>query len=568
MDALDGLAVSDEVLTLLAPSGEFDAHYESRALPLSTGPTIEVIPVPYIADRLLVAVPYSTWHRTTAKRILPPQSMHKPQAVEVIACMLDQREVGLDVTMKIWMGFLAEDLVGQLCTLDMVETTDYVFLTGESPGYLPLADSLVEAAQEHFAFVSAAEAPEEEELPVVVDREEGSGLPAQGGLELRMDKLEDALARISASLEQLGAPERDQGRTSPAPRRSALKKTGGTGALSEKFPLLDPSVAAAAISAGVGEDALMDMQKLLGVSAARSKQLGEPQLKLAPKPRAKKNELSETESEEEGGDPASGSADPAGGSPAVARSLKQLTKIVSALTADKMKKAKASKVEAALDGISASSYSELGGLGTGKKAAAARRVLRSSLTEAPEELYVLIERYMMEDLALQTLTPGQPEKSLCCRAWIEHRSRIGSYKTAAYSAWAAGGIHDCLIQGNVAQARARAALLVLMLDQTAADRGSWVLSSELALEPPPPMGALSQHHPPAVGDGEAPFSRLLDARWAEVSLAHLREAEDYVAKRSKLGKRGTEDDGAAAAKAKAKAKQKPGGQGGGGGQES
>ena len=346
-----------------------------------------------------------------------------------------------------------------------------------------------------------------------------------------------------------------------------MKKTGGTGALSEKFPLLDPSVAAAAISAGVGEDALMDMQKLLGASAGRAKQLEEPRLKLAPKAAAKKkNELSETESEEDGGDIASGSADLAGGGPAVARSLKQLTKIVSALTADRLKKAKSSRVEAALDGISATSYSEVSGLGTGKKAAAARRILRSSLTEAPEEIYVLIERYMMEDLALQTLTPGQPEKALCCRAWIEHRSRIGSYKTAAYSAWAAGGIHDSLIQGNVAQARARAALLVLMLDQTATDRGSWVLSSELALEPPPPMGALSQHHPPAVGDGEAPFSRLLDPRWAEVSLAHLREAEDYVNKRSKLGKKGAEED-AAGAKAKAKAKQKPGGQGGGGSQE-
>lgn len=168
---------------------------------------------------------------------------------------------------------------------------------------------------------------------------------------------------------------------------------------------------------------------------------------------------------------------------------------------------------------------------------------------------------MMEDLALQTLTPGQPSSGLSCRAWIEHRSRIGSYKTAAYCSWAAGGIHDAFMQGNIAQARARVALLVLMLDQTAVDRGSWALSSELSLEPPPPMGALSQHHPPAVGDGEAPWSRLLDPRWAEVCLSHLREAEDYLSKRSKLGKKGSEEDSAAAAKAKAKAKQKASGGG-------
>ena len=210
MDDLDGLAVSDEVLTLLAPSGEFDAHYEFRALPLSTGPTVEVIPVAYIADRLLVAVPHSAWHRTTAKRILPPQGMHKPQSVEIVACLLDQREVGLDVTMKVWMGYLAEDLVGQLCSMDMVETTDYVFLTGESPGFLPLAEALVEAAQEHFAFVSAAEVIDADEQPIAPEQPEGSGSQKRSGLEVRMGKMEDALARISASLDKITGPTMEQ----------------------------------------------------------------------------------------------------------------------------------------------------------------------------------------------------------------------------------------------------------------------------------------------------------------------------------------------------------------------
>ena len=559
MDDLDGLAESDEVPTLLAASGVFDTHYEFRALPLTTGPTIEVIPVAYINDRLLVAVPHTTWHRTTAKRILPSHALQKPQVVEVVACLPDQREVGLEVTMKIWMGFLAEDLVGKLCSMDMVETTDYVFLTGDLPSVLPLAESLTEAAQEHFAFVSAAEHEEDDQEE---SKEKGrDGYGSEKVLESRMDKMEDALARIASTLDKLNVEQPDRVHFAPEPRRSALRRPKSSGSIAEKFPMMDQSVVAAAISAGVGEDALMEMQKVLGGAAARGKQLGEPPLRLTPKAAPKKNELSESESEEEVEVVASGSAASTDGAPTLARSLKKLTKIVSVLTEDKVKKSKVSKVEAALDGISASGYSETGGLGTGKKAAAARRVLRSSLTEAPEELYTLIERYMMEDLALQTLTPGQPSSGLSCRAWIEHRSRIGSYKTAAYCSWAAGGIHDALMQGNIAQARARVALLVLMLDQTAFDRGSWALSSELSLEPPPPMGALSQHHPPAVGDGEAPWSRLLDPRWAEVCLSHLREAEDYLSKRSKLGKKGSEEDSAAAAKAKAKAKQKASGGG-------
>ena len=129
------------------------------------------------------------------------------------------------------------------------------------------------------------------------------------------------------------------------------------------------------------------------------------------------------------------------------------------------------KVEAALEGISSSGVTD-GSLGTGKKAAAARRALRSALQESPDEIYGLLEKLMLEDLSHQTITPGQPGPALCARAWLEHRSRVGAYKTSAYAAWSAAGILDSLISGNVAAARARAGLLILMLDQAAADRGS------------------------------------------------------------------------------------------------
>ena len=74
-----------------------------------------------------------------------------------------------------------------------------------------------------------------------------------------------------------------------------------------------------------------------------------------------------------------------------------------------------------------------------------------------------------------------------------------------------------------------------MLDQAAADRGSWVLASALSLEQGPPFAALSHHLPPSVGDGEVPFSRLLDPRWAEVALCHLKDTEEYVNRRGKVG---------------------------------
>lgn len=64
---------------------------------------------------------------------------------------------------------------------------------------------------------------------------------------------------------------------------------------------------------------------------------------------------------------------------------------------------------------------------------------------------------------------------------VEHRSRVGRWKSAARSAW------QWVAKGNVAGARARFSLLILTLDQKACDRGSWVLSVELSLEQGPPM---------------------------------------------------------------------------------
>lgn len=139
---------------------------------------------------------------------------------------------------------------------------------------------------------------------------------------------------------------------------------------------------------------------------------------------------------------------------------------------------------------------------------------------------------------------------------MEHRSRLGAYKTSAFSCWSACGILQDLINGRVAHARARAGLLVLQLDQCAIDRGSWGLASELALEQGPPLSTLASHTLPSVSDGESPFSKLLDARWAEVFLTHLQDAENYVTKRRNLGKKVSSQDDASDDKQHPKSKAK------------
>eukprot|EP00913_Durusdinium_trenchii_P020149 g18934.t1 len=218
------------------------------------------------------------------------------------------------------------------------------------------------------------------------------------------------------------------------------------------------------------------------------------------------------------------------------QALGKLTAIVENLAAEKTKR-KNPALDALLDGAHGSG-SDSAGSGAGKRSAIARRALVKALTSSPQEVYQLIEKRMMEDLSGRTRTPAQPEPTLSARAWVEHRSYIGQYKTLAHSAWGISGVIDCLVTGKVEEARARANLLLLQLDQVAADRGSWQLAASLSLEALPPFATLATHHPPDVTMGEQPFSKLLDPRWSKVALAYLKDTDDYIEKRKKLGQKG------------------------------
>lgn len=101
--------------------------------------------------------------------------------------------------------------------------------------------------------------------------------------------------------------------------------------------------------------------------------------------------------------------------------------------------------------------------------------------------------------------------------------------------------------------------MLVQIDQMCIDKGSWTLAAEISLEQGPPFASLGNHSLPVIADGESPFSRILDSRWSEVMLAHLKDAEDYVQKRRNLGKKFTneeslQDAGRPKAKPKPKAK--------------
>ena len=578
MDGLDGLEERPEEEAPARPfvvreDGTAEFHYDLWRLRTPLGVLIQCIMVSHVADgRYLAAFPQSAWHRQTQKRSLPPV-LSKPLLVEVLVAHLSDRQEALEDYMKVWVGYITAE------TYEMMEPyldgmqIDQEFKMAAGTEYLPYAPALIEALDERFAFLSAESGTGGGDA--LREGREGSGLGEMSDIPSRVASLETLMDKMNGNLEavlgKLGHGHVRGAASTPglvtfAPSASQIPaRSGRQDAQARKFPGLDASVVSAALAAGVPEENLSEMQRLLGAGGRATHRLREPALRSHGKKEKAVEPLDESEEEADLDFPAGepGSVE-VGEAATMEGAMAKLTELVALLSADKLKRAKSTKMDLALENLAGS----LGGAesssgSSGKRAAAARRALRVGLQETPEEISSVIEKLMLEDLLLRTQAPGMPASDFNARAWVEHRSRIGAYKTSAYMSWAAAGVLDDLVRGRVSHARARAGLMLVMLDQVAIDRGSWVLGAELMLEQGPPLSTLASHTLPSVSDGESPFSKILDSRWAEVMHSHLRDAEDYLQKRRNLGKKTTEDaekdkekDGVRPQRPKAKAKGK------------
>ena len=538
------------------PVGQFVARRDASQS------SLQIIQVGEFEGKLLVAVPLAAWHRQLAQRVLPYNALSKPTLVEVQAALPGDLTAPIDdLYLKVWVGYLKDSYRGDLEVLEEFNV-DFWFDGDSDRRALPYAHGLVEMAQEHFAFFSADGAstvmvPEGEVLDVPPESGGGSGLDGEPMTEadVRLSRMEDALQRMGVQIQslmgpKLGAPKKKAQAKPPAKAKPKAAQNVGSSAArretAEAFPLLDAGVVAAALQAGVPQTSLMEMQKLMGANSSKASKVSDMNPKIKPRP----DPLSEGEDVENFDEMPRqdyGYADP----PDRGSTMDKLTSIIEILTEDRVKKASQSKLDIALDGGSSGS-TDHPLQGTGKKAAAARRALRASYQDCPEEISGLIERLIYEDLNNMTMPPGMTSRSVNARSWVEFRSRITSHKTSAYASWGVAGILDSLIAGDYKKARARSAVLLMCLVQAAVDSGSWALAGEISLEPAPPFMSLSAHRPPAVADGESPYSRLLDARWAEVSLAHLKETDEYLLKRRNVGRNykaaatGSTDDAAEA----------------------
>ena len=245
---------ADRLSLVVAADGSINPEYPIYTLPGAAESHVQVACVAELGDRILVAVPSTVWHKKTNKRLLGSKLLQKVTAVQVPCCTPDQRQdMDPEMVLKVWMGFLTSEALTLLELGDVIPEVEHEFgAEMDDASVIPFAQGLVDAAQEHFAFVSAQE---EEPLPVL----EGKSGDV-GEMEDRISKLESLMQTVAHNLETLvggkETPQRLLAKEKVKPKPKAAQKTVGDGG---KFPLLDPGVVAASLAAGIEEEALEQM---------------------------------------------------------------------------------------------------------------------------------------------------------------------------------------------------------------------------------------------------------------------------------------------------------------------
>lgn len=504
--------------------------------------TTGILLVAFFKDRYLVAVPSSLWHRKAASRKLPPGALVRPLSIEVPAVLNEsEEEAELRLSCRVCLGWLSSDLLDSLSFEFEEEELTYNFLATDGESVcLPSPQSLVEAAKEKFG-VTVPGLPNGQP-PVPSDSKDS-----------RLEELENRFNLLQASLDRLldhqsggsgfhsavedALVEAPPGLIANPKRKSALRKPAvmppPPPPVEKDAGLegLDVATVQAAIQAGIPKSHLTSMATLL---KQRPPKLGDYPLTATPA----WDPHPDSDVEEEAEDPAvkGDGAVPDAGAADIPQAVLQLTKIVSELTAGK-RKSRSGSLEDALNAVGGSSGSNDQHQGSSRKHAAAVLALKKTLKEKPELIYRSIEANMQEDFNLTSQAPNSGVPTVTARGWLERRSRVEAYCRTVRWTWGVGGILDSLINNRVGEARARACLMLAQADQEAIDHGGWLLAGEFGLGPAAPISSFAGH---AIPDPlELQYTRLIDARWIEAFVGRLKEADDYLERRKKLGNKQT-----------------------------
>ncbi len=516
-----GLVLRHELL--VQSDGSANSDYRTLAFQSDQGAgetnSIPIILITEIDSKLLVAIPSVFWHRLVRQRLFPTVAFTKAVSVAVAAVEDDHRDIIVEsIFIKAWIGLLSPSF--EEC-IEVPADEDYLPWPTEDDeeGFVPSGRALLAVADEKFTFLSAESEPPEMGVP---------------DTQHRLSALEDGLSQIQQSLKVLlqqhskDPQEAPVGhpRPKPAPSRAAPLPPREDGIAG-----LDRGAVQAALQAGVERSHLEELAGMLGPE--KKGRMGDaPGLAAKSRKNLKLNVLGESEEEAEDPDRVQGAPAEEEVKDPMVSAITKLTSIVGSLASSKKKSKLEDTLEEAVlfqDSGAASSSS------SSRRHSAVIQSLRKALRDHPEELYAVMERKMLDDFGAPEESPGAPVRSGSFRGWAEHRSRIPNIPATVRTVWGISGALDALRGGKVAEGKARLILLLAQIDQLAIDRGQAVLSAEGSLEDPPPFSSFARHIAPDIYESQ--HTKLWPATWAEAFMWKVKELDEFVERRQRLGRR-------------------------------
>ena len=279
----EGASISPYVIDDKGVNSEFVVHIYFDDLE-SGDVAFPLLLVAKLDEKILVAVPHQAWHRTTSKRSMQVGALSKATVVEVLAAAADSKDVmEPEFFIKCWVGFLKPELINHLQPLEHYDDCDFTFGKVGDVILIPAPESVVAAANEHFAFFSAEERLHQGQEHRSGDLQDGDQGQAESGLadlqqrvgtmEATMQKLEEGMSQLLGERSQ---ERQAQNQTGKAPRAvtrpPALRKPGQapvTTSMPRVLPTLDQGVVQAALQAGVPAHSLAQMEKLISQNTGR-----------------------------------------------------------------------------------------------------------------------------------------------------------------------------------------------------------------------------------------------------------------------------------------------------------
>ena len=175
--------------------------------------------------------------------------------------------------------------------------------------------------------------------------------------------------------------------------------------------------------------------------------------------------------------------------------------------------------------------------GSGTKGLQRRERLQSELAARTGGFYLTLMQQIH-----RRMNPGKPlpksEEELGGTSLLAYLERHGGYRgqrDLGLTMWVAGHALDCVASNDMVGAKEYLSLLIVALEQAAAD-GNWQIAFLLTLIEEPPL-SLFQERLANISPHGKPFAPLVPPAWAAICLAYIKEMEMLSTKKKETSEK-------------------------------